>query len=101
MADQPVPTRPAFSEKNELLAGEWRRLSRAATFVAVLTAPAFFAVLVSRDGWSPGWALLVTILAVAAFPGLIDIIAPKLIPRAGPYSPDPAERPHDAPARRR
>src|SRR5436305_1676925 len=65
MADQPVPTRPAFSEKNELLAGEWRRLSRAATFVAVLTGPAFFAVLVSRDGWSPGWALLVTILAVA------------------------------------
>src|SRR3954454_3609145 len=101
MADQPVPTRPAFSEKNELLAGEWRRLSRAATFVAVLTGPAFFAVLVSRDGWSPGWALIVTILAVAAFRGLIDIIAHRLIPRASLYSADREALLDDATARRR
>src|SRR3954447_6682587 len=101
MADQPVPTRPAFSEKNELLAGEWRKLSRAATFVAVLTGPAFFAVLVSRDGWSPGWALIVTILAVAAFRGLIDIIAHKLIPRASLYTADREALLDDATARRR
>src|SRR3954447_11699642 len=101
MADQPVPTRPAFSEKNELLAGEWRKLSRAATFVAVLTGPAFFAVLVSRDGWSPGWALIVTILAVAAFRGLIDIISHKLIPRASLYTADREALLDDATARRR
>src|SRR3954452_1805809 len=101
MADQPVPTRPAFSEKNELLAGEWRKLSRAATFVAVLTGPAVFAVLVSRDGWSAGWAVIGTILAVAAFRGLIDIIAHKLIPRASLYTADREALLDDATARRR
>src|SRR3954449_6615042 len=88
MSDDQLAPRPAFSEKNAMLAREWRKLSRIATFVAILTGPAFFAVLVSRDDWSPGWALLVTILAVAAFRGLIDIIAHKLIPRASLYTAD-------------
>ena len=35
----------ANASNREALAGEWRRLSRAATFVAILTSPGFMAVL--------------------------------------------------------
>jgi cell division protease FtsH len=101
MSDDQIAARPAFSEKNAALAREWRKLSRVATFVAVLTGPAFFAVLVSRDDWAPGWALLVTILAIAAFRGLIDILAHRLIPRASLYGGDREDLLDDAAARRR
>src|SRR4051812_13601830 len=101
MSDDPVAVRPAFSEKNEALAREWRRLSRAATFVAVLTGPAFFAVLVGRNDW-PIWSgLILTIVAIAAFRGLIDVIAHRLIPRASLYGAERGALADDATARRR
>src|SRR6185312_8192351 len=40
------------------LAREWRRLGRAATFVAVLTSPATFAWLYGTNDWPLLWALL-------------------------------------------
>ncbi|MFL5933166.1 MAG: AAA family ATPase [Gaiellaceae bacterium] len=101
MSDDPVAVRPAFSERNASLAREWRRLSRAATFVAVLTGPAFFAVLVANNGWPIATALLVTILAIAAFRGLIDVLAHRLIPRASLYGADRDDLAEDATARRR
>src|SRR5436190_15229745 len=101
MADDPTPPRPAFSERNASLAREWRRLSRAATFVAVLTGPAFFAVLVGRNGWPIWSALILTILAIAAFRGLIDVIAHRLIPRASLYGAERGALADDATARRR
>ncbi|WP_445150105.1 AAA family ATPase [Baekduia sp. Peel2402] len=86
---------------HQVLASEWRRLSRAATVVAVLTSPALFAILVSVDNWPWGWALLATIVSVAAFRGLIDIIAHRFIPRPSLYGADREALLDDATGRRR
>jgi cell division protease FtsH len=67
------------------LAREWRRLGRAATFVAVLTSPATFAWLYGANDWPLIWALLGTFVLVIAFRGFIDVCAHKLIPRASLY----------------
>ncbi len=83
------------------LAREWRRLSRAATFVALLTSPVLFALLYSVDGWGVPGALLVTFIGVIAFRGFIDIVAHRLIPRPSLYGADTAELSEDARARRR
>jgi ATP-dependent Zn protease len=93
--------RPAFSEEHAALAREWRRLSRAATFVALLTSPALFAFLVGAQGWHPFWAFVVTFLAVIAFRGLVDVLAHRLIPRASLYGADPELLQEDVVARRR
>ena len=74
--------RQAFSEEHAALAREWRKLSRAATFVAVLTSPALFAYLSAVLGVSPLLALLLTAVAIVAFRGLVDVLAHRLIPRA-------------------
>jgi ATP-dependent Zn protease len=91
----------ANSAHREALAGEWRRLSRAATFVAILTSPAFMAVLVGVNDWPWLWALLATIVAVSAFRGLIDIVAHRFIPRPSLYGADRESLLDDAMARRR
>src|SRR3954470_16884374 len=83
------------------LAREWKRLSRAATVVAVLTAPAFLLVLVNQSDWPLFWALIGTFFAVIAFRGLIDIIAHRMIPRPSLYGADREELLDDATARRR
>src|SRR3954462_4356794 len=83
------------------LAREWKRLSRAATVVAVLTAPAFLLVLVNQSDWPLFWALIGTFFAVIAFRGLIDIIAHRLIPRPSLYGGDKDDLLDDAVARRR
>src|SRR5919107_2114156 len=93
--------RPTFSEESRALAAEWRRLTRAATVVALLTAPATLFFLTLQHDWPLHWALLVTFLTVIAFRGLVDVIAHKLIPRASLYG---AEKPlleEDVVARRR
>ena len=62
------------------LAREWKRLGRAATFVAVLTSPVLFVLLFRGLEW--GWlgSLLGTIAGVAIFRGLIDVLAHRFIP---------------------
>jgi ATP-dependent Zn protease len=85
----------------EALAGEWRRLSKAATFVAVLTSPAVLAVLISVNDWPWFWALLATIVAISAFRGLVDIVAHRFIPRPSLYGADREALKDDAMARRR
>src|SRR6187551_633775 len=67
------------------LAREWRRLGRAATFVAVLTSPATFAWLYGTNDWALPWALLGTFVLIIAFRGFVDVVAHKLIPRASLY----------------
>ena len=98
---QLAPARNSNAADREALAGEWRRLSRAATFVAVLSSPAFMAVLVGVNGWPWFWALLATIVAVSAFRGLIDIVAHRFIPRPSLYGADREALKDDAMARRR
>ncbi len=92
---------PATASTREVLASEWRRLSRAATVVAVLTSPAVMAILVGVDDWPWGWALLATIVFVAAFRGLIDIVAHRFIPRPSLYGADREALAADATDRRR
>ena len=83
------------------LAEEWRALRRAATIVALLTAPAFFLLLWERNGWDPIWALLVTIVAVVMFRGLVDVIVRRLIPWPNLYNADQQLLEEDVIARRR
>jgi ATP-dependent Zn protease len=70
----------ASSEAARELAASWRRLTRAATFVAVLTSPALVAFFMRQDHW-PFWkAILITLLIVVAFRGLVDLLFRRMIP---------------------
>ena len=62
------------------LASSWRRLTRLATLVAVLTSPAMFVWLRSQLDWDPLWALLATVGAVIAFRGLLDVGFRRFLP---------------------
>src|SRR3954454_13135276 len=93
--------RPTFSDESRALADEWRHLTRAAPFGALLTAPATLFFLTLQKNWPFGWALIVTFLTVIAFRGLVDVLPHKYIPRASLYG---AEKPlleEDVVARRR
>src|SRR3954451_832459 len=92
---------PARAEERDALAAEWRRLSRAATVVAVMTSPALMAILIGVDGWTWYWALAVTVLAVSAFRGLVDIVVNRFIPRPTLYGADRETLRDDAMMRRR
>ena len=83
------------------LAREWRRLGRAATAVALLTSPALFVLLYDDFGWQLGWALVLTLIGVAAFRGLVDVLAHKLIPAPTLYGAEAALREQDLVSRRR
>ncbi|MBX5470392.1 MAG: AAA family ATPase [Thermoleophilaceae bacterium] len=83
------------------LASEWRALTRAATVVAVLTSPAFFALLYTRSDWPLWAALLGAVVAAAAFRGLVEVIARRLIPSPSLYGADEEARREDVVARRR
>jgi cell division protease FtsH len=76
---------PQRAAEQMALQTEWRRLTRAATFVAVLTSPAVFAWLYGANDWPLLWALVVTFVLVIAFRGFIDVLAHRLIPRATLY----------------
>jgi cell division protease FtsH len=89
------------NEHSIALAREWKRLGRAATFVAILTSPALFVVLQQRFEWPILWALVGTLLGIAAFRGLIDVIAHKLIPAPSLYGAERELRDEDVISRRR
>jgi hypothetical protein len=84
-----------------MLAGEWRRLRRAATAVALFTSPMFFVVLYDRMGLSIVWAIAATIGSVIAFRGLIDVLARRLLPWPSMYGVDREIAEEDVVARRR
>jgi ATP-dependent Zn protease len=70
----------ASSEASRELASSWRRLTRAATVVALLTSPALVAFFMRQNHW-PFWkALLVSLLIVVSFRGLVDLLFRRLIP---------------------
>jgi cell division protease FtsH len=70
----------ASSELSRELATSWRKLNRAATFVALLTSPALIAFFMRQNHW-PFWkALLVSLLIVVSFRGLVDLLFRRLIP---------------------
>lgn len=83
------------------LAGEWRRLGRAATFVAVLTAPAMFVLLHTSFGWSVLWSVVGAIAGIAIFRGGVDVLAHKLIPFPALFGAEDKLRQEDVISRRR
>jgi cell division protease FtsH len=90
-----------INEHASALAHEWRRLTRAATGVALLTAPAFFLVLYDANHLNVIVAVIVTVLAVLIFRGLVEVVARKLIPSPSLYGADQSLKDEDIVARRR
>ena len=89
------------NEQSLALAREWRRLGRAATIVAVITSPALFVALYDRFQWPLFWAVIGTILGVAAFRGLMDVLAHRLIPAPSLYGAEKELQAQDVIWRRR
>lgn len=79
-AEDTMRFKAPLSEQAASLAHAWRRLTRAATFVALLTAPAFFLVLYDTNHLSLPASIIVTALAVLIFRGFVEVTARKLIP---------------------
>src|SRR3954453_13834596 len=100
---QAAPTGPRArrEEQRNALATQWRQLTRAATFVALLTSPAFFAILYQRNGWGFVAALVVTFIGVIMFRGLVDVLARKFIPSPSLYGADQRMAEEDVIAKRR
>jgi ATP-dependent Zn protease len=95
-------TGQALTESHALLSKELRRLTRAATFVALATSPVAFYWFHHHNGWSIGKSLLVTFLAVVAFRGLVDILVRRVIPWPSLFGTDDARlREEDITNRRR
>ena len=67
----------------------------------MLTSPALFIVLYERFEWPLFWALVFTLLGIAAFRGLIDVLAHKLIPAPSLYGAERELRDEDVITRRR
>jgi ATP-dependent Zn protease len=89
------------NQQSLALAREWRRLGRVATGVALLTSPVLFVLLHSTYDWPLGWSLAFTVLGVAAFRGLIDVLAHRLIPAPSLYGAESELRDQDVLSRRR
>jgi ATP-dependent Zn protease len=89
-----------MSDHHAALAREWRRLTRLATVVALLTSPMFFVAL-HQANHNVVESLVLTVLAVLFFRGLIEVIVHKLIPWASMYGADSETRANDLVSRRR
>jgi cell division protease FtsH len=100
-AEQSPRLRAPINEHAAALAHEWRRLTRAATAVALLTAPAFFLVLFDSNHMSVAASLIITVLAVLLFRGLVEVIVRRLIPSPSLYGADESLKADDLIARRR
>jgi ATP-dependent Zn protease len=100
-ADESPPIRGPINEHSEVLAREWRTLTRAATLVALLTAPAFFLLLYDSNHLGLIAALLITAVAVVSFRGLVEVVTRRLIPSPSLYGADAGLKQEDIVARRR
>jgi cell division protease FtsH len=90
-----------MSQEATALAYEWRKLTRAATAVAVLTSPAWFLVFWKANHWDWYWALLATFVGVIAFRGAVDVLSHRLIPAPNLYGAQSELLEEDIVARRR
>src|SRR3954453_6746733 len=97
----PGGSRARREEQRNALAQQWRALTRAATFVALLTSPAFFVILYQRNGWGMFAAIVVSLAAVIAFRGLVDVVARKFIPSPTLYGANQQMADEDVIAKRR
>ncbi len=88
-------------QQTAALAREWRRLTRWATCVAVLTSPAFFLVLYDSNHISLPASVILTIVAVVLFRGLVEVVARRLIPSPSLLGGDTGLKAEDIISRRR
>jgi ATP-dependent Zn protease len=87
--DHAEPT--IFSDSASAELGEqWRRLTRSATIIAVLTSPAIFFWTYYGLDWPLGWALVGTFVAIILFRGLVDITVRRFIPWPSLFGTDEA-----------
>jgi ATP-dependent Zn protease len=84
------------------LATQWRRLTRAATLVALVTAPALVVWFNQSQGWSWFWSSLAALGVVITFRGVFDLLFHRLIPRPSLFGLESQQlREEDVVARRR
>ena len=67
-------------ESSTALASQWRVLTRATTFVAVLTSPAAYLWFHRQEGWAWYWSALAALGFVIAFRGLTGLALRRFIP---------------------
>src|SRR4051812_28279532 len=101
MREEPPRLQRRVNEQAVSLAREWRMLGRAATIVALLTSPAFFALFYWSYDWALPWALLAALAGVIIFRGAVDVIAHKLIPMPALYGSEAQLKESDVMSRRR
>src|SRR5438552_16443266 len=90
------------ADEQRLLSAQWRSLRRVATGVAVLSSPAVFIYLHKEQGWQIGWSIVATLVAIAAFRGVLDLIFHRFIRWPSLFGIDtPQMREEDVVARRR
>jgi ATP-dependent Zn protease len=98
---KPTGLRGPINEHASALAHEWRRLTRAATVVALFTAPAFFLVLYDTEHWSALASAIIAALAVLLFRGIIEVASRKWIPWPSLYGAEEGLKEDDLIGRRR
>ncbi len=90
------------SEQSSELRNQWRALRRAATIVALLSSPALFVWLYKMQDKTLIWSILLTVIAIAAFRGLLDVIFHRFIEWPSLFGVDnPELQEEDVVARRR
>jgi cell division protease FtsH len=90
------------TDQSRELSNQWRALRRAATAVAIISSPAVFVWLYKMHELALGWAILLTVLSIAAFRGLLDLAFHRFIEWPSLFGIDnQAVREEDVVARRR
>src|ERR1700746_906828 len=102
-SNSPVPNpTSALTESHAILSKELRRLTRAATLVALLATPSVFYWFHHHEGWSTGKSVFWTLAAVLVLRGLIDLVVRRAIPWPSLFGTDDARlREEDVVNRRR
>src|SRR5690348_11225888 len=97
----PARMRGPINDHASALAHEWRRLTRAATAVALMTAPAFFLVLYDSNHFSLLASILITALGVLLFRGFVEVLVRRMIPWPSLLNAEEGLKEDDVVARRR
>jgi ATP-dependent Zn protease len=93
---------PAQATPSTELADQWRRLTRAATAVFLLTSPALAVYFHEYSGWSWLWSILGALGLVIAARGVSDLVFRRAIPWPSLFGSDSQElREEDVVSRRR
>src|SRR5579875_1760647 len=100
-AEQSTRLRGPINEHATALADAWRRLTRVATVVALLTARALFLALSDANNLGVLLSLLLTVLGVLLFRGLVEVVMRRLLPWPSLYGAGQELKEEDLVARRR